>query len=123
MDNKLNGMVKRVRKTMRKDNGVDGDAQRINQLVWMLFLKVYDELKESNEYELTVDGYTSIIPEKYRWRNWAIDHKDGKAMTGDELVKFINSDLFPTLAGLRIDENTPHVLRLFSVFSLGSIIT
>lgn len=118
MDNKLNGMVKRIRKTMRKDNGVDGDAQRINQLVWMLFLKVYDELKESNEYELTVDGYTSIIPEKYRWRNWAIDHKDGKAMTGDELVKFINSDLFPTLAGLRIDENTPPrsaiVQRVFS---------
>lgn len=52
----LDGMIKRIRKIMRKDNGVDGDAQRINQLVWMLFLKVYDELKESNEYELEIDG-------------------------------------------------------------------
>lgn len=58
---------------MRKDNGVDGDAQRINQLVWMLFLKVYDELKESNEYEIEIDNYKSIIPEEYRWRNWAVE--------------------------------------------------
>lgn len=72
----LDGMIKRIRKIMRKDNGVDGDAQRINQLVWMLFLKVYDELKESNEYELEIEGYKSIIPEEYRWRNWAVEKKD-----------------------------------------------
>ena len=103
----LNGLVKRIRKIMRKDNGVDGDAQRISTLVWMLFLKVYDELKESNEYELQIDNYKSIIPEELRWRNWAIDHKDGKALTGDELIKFVNEKLFPTLKDLHIDENTP----------------
>lgn len=107
MGNDLNGLVKRVRKIMRKDNGVDGDAQRINQLVWMLFLKVYDELKESNEYELEVKNYQSIIPERLRWRNWAIDHKDGKALTGDELVAFINGDLFPTLSKLPVTPDTP----------------
>lgn len=93
----LNGLVKRVRKIMRKDNGVDGDAQRINQLVWMLFLKVYDELKESNEYEIEIDNYKSIIPEEYRWRNWAVEKVDsegkptGDSLTGDELVDFINN--------------------------------
>lgn len=76
----LDGMIKRIRKIMRKDNGVDGDAQRINQLVWMLFLKVYDELKESNEYELEIDGYKSIIPEEYRWRNWAVEKKMNKVV-------------------------------------------
>lgn len=80
----LNGLVKRVRKIMRKDNGVDGDAQRINQLVWMLFLKVYDELKESNEYEIEIDNYKSIIPEEYRWRNWAVEKVDSEGKpTGD----------------------------------------
>lgn len=109
----LNGLVKRVRKIMRKDNGVDGDAQRINQLVWMLFLKVYDELKESNEYEIEIDNYKSIIPEEYRWRNWAVEKVDsegkptGDSLTGDELVDFINNKLFPTLRDLPVDETTP----------------
>ena len=109
----LNGLVKRVRKIMRKDNGVDGDAQRINQLVWMLFLKVYDELKESNEYEIEIDNYQSIIPEKYRWRNWAVEKKDENGavlpdtLTGDDLVDFINNGLFPTLRDLPVDESTP----------------
>ncbi|MGM9857882.1 MAG: N-6 DNA methylase [Bacilli bacterium] len=109
----LNGLVKRVRKIMRKDNGVDGDAQRINQLVWMLFLKVYDELKESNEYEIEIDNYKSIIPEEYRWRNWAVEKVDsegkptGDTLTGDDLVEFINNKLFPTLRDLPVDETTP----------------
>ena len=109
----LSGLVKRVRKIMRKDNGVDGDAQRINQLVWMLFLKVYDELKESNEYEIEIDDYKSIIPEEYRWRNWAVEKKDEQGrvtagnLTGDDLVDFINNGLFPTLRDLPVDETTP----------------
>lgn len=109
----LGGLIKRIRKIMRKDNGVDGDAQRINQLVWMLFLKVYDELKESNEYELEIDNYESIIPSEYRWRNWAVEKKDEQGrilpdtLTGDELVNFINNKLFPTLKELPVDESTP----------------
>ena len=74
-------MIKRLQDIMRQDAGVNGDAQRIEQIVWMLFLKVYDA-KES-EWEILEDNYKSIIPEIYRWRNWAIDNKDGKAITGE----------------------------------------
>jgi type I restriction enzyme M protein len=94
---------------MRQDSGVDGDAQRIAQMVWMFFLKVYDTQEETWEYKAYTEGkeYKSIIPEKLRWRNWAIDEKDGNALTGDALLKFINEELFPTLKSLKIDSSTP----------------
>ena len=97
-------MIKRLQDIMRQDAGVNGDAQRIEQIVWMLFLKLYDA-KES-EWEILEDDYRSIIPEKYRWRNWAPDNKDGKAMTGDELSNFI-INLFNALKELEINETTP----------------
>lgn len=97
-------MIKRLQDIMRQDAGVNGDAQRIEQIVWMLFLKLYDA-KES-EWEIIEDDYRSIIPEKYRWRNWAPDNKDGKAMTGDELSNFI-INLFNALKELEINETTP----------------
>ena len=97
-------MIKRLQDIMRQDAGVNGDAQRIEQIVWMLFLKLYDA-KES-EWEILEDDYRSIIPEKYRWRNWASDNKDGKAMTGDELSNFI-INLFNALKELEINETTP----------------
>lgn len=97
-------MIKRLQDIMRQDAGVNGDAQRIEQIVWMLFLKLYDA-KES-EWEILEDNYKSIIPEKYRWRNWAIDNKDGKAMTGDELSNFI-INLFNALKEIEINETTP----------------
>lgn len=97
-------MIKRLQDIMRQDAGVNGDAQRIEQIVWMLFLKLYDA-KES-EWEILEDDYRSIIPEKYRWRNWAPDNKDGKAMTGDELSIFI-INLFNALKELEINETTP----------------
>ncbi len=97
-------MIKRLQDIMRQDAGVNGDAQRIEQIVWMLFLKLYDA-KES-EWEILEDNYKSIIPEEYRWRNWAIDNKDGKAMTGDELSNFI-IQLFDALKNLEINETTP----------------
>lgn len=97
-------MIKRLQDIMRQDAGVNGDAQRIEQIVWMLFLKLYDA-KES-EWEILEDNYKSIIPDEYRWRNWAIDNKDGKAMTGDELSNFI-IQLFDTLKNLEINEATP----------------
>jgi len=74
---------------MRKDTGVDGDAQRISQLTWMLFLKIFDD-KES-EYELLDSNYKSPIPEELRWRNWAVEDT---GITGDELIDFINEKLF-----------------------------
>lgn len=97
-------MIKRLQDIMRQDAGVNGDAQRIEQIVWMLFLKLYDA-KES-EWEILEDNYKSIIPELYRWRNWALDNKDGKAMTGDELSNFI-INLFNALKELEINETTP----------------
>lgn len=96
-------MIKRLQDIMRQDAGINGDAQRIEQIVWLLFLKIYDA-KES-EWEIYEDNYTSIIPYIYRWRNWAPDNKDGKAMTGDEFVNFI-TQLFVSLKDLEITENT-----------------
>jgi type I restriction enzyme M protein len=90
---------------MRMDAGVNGDAQRIEQMVWMLFLKVYDS--KEDDWELSENGYTSIIPEKYRWRNWAHPDSDGHAMTGDTLLDFVNNDLFPTLKKLEVTPQTP----------------
>ena len=77
---------------MRKDVGVDGDAQRISQLVWMFFLKIYDDREE--EIELLEDNYQSPLPEHLRWRNWAANPE---GMTGDDLSDFVNLQLFPTL--------------------------
>ncbi|WP_024867129.1 type I restriction-modification system subunit M [Butyrivibrio sp. FCS014] len=99
------GFVKRVRDIMRMDAGINGDAQRIEQMVWMLFLKVYDA--KEDDWELNEDNYTSIIPEDCRWRNWAVADDNGHAMTGDELLDFVNNKLFPTLKNLSVDPSTP----------------
>ena len=96
-------MIKRLQDIMRQDAGINGDAQRIEQIVWMLFLKLYDAKEE--EWEIEEDNYKSIIPEEYRWRNWAIDNKDGKAMTGDSLSTFV-INLFSTLKDLPVTEDT-----------------
>lgn len=101
----LNNLVKRLQDIMRNDAGINGDAQRIEQMVWILFLKVYDA--KEVDWEFYNDDYTSIIPEELRWRNWAVDNKDGKALTGDALLEFINNKLFPTFKSIEIDENTP----------------
>ena len=101
----IENLVKRIQDIMRQDAGVDGDAQRISQLVWMLFLKVYDAKEE--EWEFMDDNYESIIPEELKWRSWAPDNKDGKALTGGALLDFVNNQLFPTLKDLEIDEYTP----------------
>lgn len=80
---------------MRKDTGVDGDAQRISQLTWMLFLKIFDD--KEREYELLDANYKSPIPENLRWRNWAVEDT---GITGDELITFINEKLFPGLKNM-----------------------
>ncbi|HFI0685142.1 TPA: N-6 DNA methylase [Streptococcus suis] len=101
----ISNFVKRIQGVMRNDSGVNGDAQRIEQIVWILFLKIYDAKEET--WELLNDNYTSIIPEGLKWRDWAVDRKDGEALTGDALLDFVNNTLFPTLKNLEIDENTP----------------
>jgi len=90
---------------MRNDAGISGDAQRLEQIVWILFLKVYAAKEE--QWELHDDNYTSIIPEECRWENWAVDKKDGKSLTGEGLLEFVNTELFPTLKTLPVDELTP----------------
>ena len=101
----INNIVKRLQDVMRNDAGVNGDAQRIEQMVWILFLKVSDA-KEEN-WEFHNDKFESIIPEKLRWRNWAKDNKDGKVLTGESLLTFVNTELIPTLKKLEVDEHTP----------------
>ena len=96
--------IKRLQDIMRNDAGINGDAQRIEQIAWMLFLKVYD-VKE-NDWEFDEDNYRSIIPEKYRWRNWAHD-EEGKGMTGEQLLSFVNTEVFPTLKNLSVTPETP----------------
>jgi type I restriction enzyme M protein len=91
----LTTTIKTIQDIMRKDAGVDGDAQRIGQLGWMLFLKIFDD--QEQELELTYDDYESPIPEDLRWRNWAADPE---GITGDGLLDFVNNDLFPTLKDL-----------------------
>ena len=101
----LSGFVKRLRDIMRNDAGINGDAQRIEQIAWMLFLKVYDAKEQ--DWEWDDEDYVSILPEECRWTNWAHDDKSGKAMTGDKLLNFVNNTLFPTLKKLPVDSSTP----------------
>lgn len=101
----LSSFVKTIRDVMRNDAGINGDAQRIEQIAWMLFLKVYDAKEQ--DWEINEDNYQSIIPEKYRWCNWAHDDHSKDIMTGDTLLNFVNNELFPTLKNLPVDMNTP----------------
>ena len=91
----ISATIKSIQDIMRKDAGVDGDAQRIAQLGWMLFLKIFDA--REREYTLMEKGYTSVVPEELRWRTWA---DDPEGITGDELLDFVNDKLFRTLKNL-----------------------
>lgn len=101
----LSGFVKRLRDIMRNDAGINGDAQRIEQIAWMLFLKVYDAKEQ--DWEMDDEDYISIIPDNCRWANWAHDDKSGSAITGDTLLNFVNNTLFPTLKSLPVTAKTP----------------
>lgn len=102
-------LVKSIQDIMWKDVGVDGDAQRISQLCWMLFLKIIDD--QDQELELLKKKYRSPIPERLQWRAWAAD-PEGK--TGEALLDFINDDLFPTLKDL--PQTSPRARVVRSVF-------
>ena len=107
----ISSSIKSIQDIMRKDVGVDGDAQRIGQLVWMLFLKIFDD--REMEWELLSDNYTSPLPEQYRWRNWAANPE---GMTGDELKSFIDNELFPGLQSLEKHSTTPAAYVVRGVF-------
>lgn len=93
----VDSLIRSLRNIMRQDQGVAGDGQRIEQLGWMLFLKLYDD--QERFYELRDSNYKSPIPEKLRWRNWAANPE---GMTGEELMEFVDNKLFPGLKGLKV---------------------
>jgi type I restriction enzyme M protein len=114
----LSGTIKSIQDIMRKDDGVDGDAQRLGQLTWLLFLKVFDQREE--EWEDDNPKYKSPLPESMRWRNWAAylattDGKKKPQIAASEVVGFVNNELFPALKQLNANASARHkVIR--SVF-------
>ena len=93
----LTGFVKRLRDIMRNDAGINGDAQRIEQIAWMLFLKVYDAKEQ--DWEWDEDDYQSIIPEPCRWANWAHDDKSGSAMHWGQAAGICKQHAVPCAEG------------------------
>src|SRR6267142_5026875 len=101
----ISSIIKNVRNIMRQDRGVSGDAQRLEQLGWLLFLKILND--KDKELALIRDRYRSVIPDKFQWRNWA---SDPEGITGEELILFIDhptDGLFATLKKL----NAPYTPR------------
>ena len=88
----VSNLIKTIQDIMRKDAGVDGDAQRLAQLGWMFFLKIFDDREQ--EMELLRDHYQSPLPKELRWSNWATDEE---GITGDALLAFANNELLPKL--------------------------
>lgn len=111
----ISGTIKAIQKIMRKDVGVDGDAQRLGQLVWMLFLKVVDAREMEAETLALFEGevFKSPIPEELRWRNWAAN---SEGITGDALKKFIDDVLFEKLKTLAENNDDPRAFLVSSVF-------
>lgn len=103
-------LIKSVQDIMRQDDGVDGDAQRLSQLVWMIFLKILDDTEQ--ELELMDAKYVSAVPTKFQWRTWAVDQE---GLTGEELNNFVNNDLFPGLRKLAGSAN-PRTLIVREAF-------
>ncbi|WP_277281429.1 class I SAM-dependent DNA methyltransferase [Streptococcus hyointestinalis] len=101
----ITSFVKRIQDITRNDAGVNGDAQRIEQMSWLLFLKIYDS--RELVWELEEDDYESIIPEDLKWRNWAHAEKGEQVLTGDDLLDFVNNRLFKELKELEITPDMP----------------
>lgn len=109
------GFIKSIQNEMRKDNGVDGDAQRLSQLVWLIFLKIMDDNEQQKEF--LDSSYVAAVPDKYRWKNWAAP-ADG--ITGDLLLDFVNDELFPDLKNLAIKPANRRTTVVREVFAESS---
>jgi len=107
----ISSTIKSIQDIMRKDVGVDGDAQRLSQLVWMLILKIFDD--RETEWEILQDNYQSPLPEQYRWRNWAAN---AEGMTGDALKQFLDNEMFPALQNLEAKGGDQRAYVIRSVF-------
>ena len=107
----IGNIIKTLQNIMRKDPGVSGDAQRIEQLGWMLSLKILDD--KDKEMELLNDKYVSPMLKKLQWRNWAADDE---GMTGDELKEFIDGKLIPHLKNLDVSSGNKRALIIREIF-------
>ena len=108
----ISNIVKSLQNIMWKDPGVSGDAQRLEQLGWMITLKIIDD-KEA-ELELLNDDYVSVIPSELQWRNWA---SDSEGITGDAMKDFIDSKLFPGLQNLDISDGNKRAILIRDIFA------
>ncbi|HCN19107.1 MAG TPA: DNA methyltransferase [Planctomycetia bacterium] len=107
----IGNIIKTLQNIMRKDPGVSGDAQRIEQLGWMISLKVLDD--KDKELEILNDKYVSVMPKDLQWRNWAADDE---GMTGDELKEFIDGKLIPQLKNLDVSAGNKRALIIRDIF-------
>lgn len=96
----LQRLLKSIQNIMWQDTGLNGDAQPIEQLGWMLFFKIFSD--KDQELELLDDNYKSPIPNELHWENWA---GDDEGMTGEDLVNFVDRTLFPTLRNIPVVDN------------------
>jgi len=107
----VSGTLKSIRDIMWQDTGLNGDAQRIEQLGWMLFLKISSD--KDFEMEMLDSKYKSPIPIELQWTNWA---GDDEGMTGDELLEFVDRKLFPTLRNISVHSGNKRALIVREVF-------
>ncbi|MBN2088637.1 SAM-dependent DNA methyltransferase [candidate division KSB1 bacterium] len=108
----IGNIIKTLQNIMRKDPGVSGDAQRVEQLGWMIALKILDD--KDQELELLNEDYQSPVPENIQWRNWAADDE---GMTGTQLQEFIDNTLFPALKNLDVSNGNKRALIVREIFS------
>lgn len=108
----ISNIVKSLQNIMWKDPGVSGDAQRIEQLGWMITLKILDD--KDAEMELLDEDFVSVIPEEIRWRSWAAD---SEGITGDALKEFVDAKLFPTLQNLDVSDGNKRSILIRDIFA------
>lgn len=107
----VGAFLSRIRQIMYNDGGVDTDEQRLRQITWLLFLRVFDY--KEDEWEATKEDFKPTIPIGYRWRDWATGKSVKDQMTGDELLFFVNNKLFKVLSGDSIKDETGKEIFLF----------
>ena len=104
----MKNQIRNIQQIMRKDEGIDGDAQRISQLSWLLFLKIFDQ--QEKELEIVDANYKNIIKSEFQWRSWA---EDPEGITGERLIQFVENELFVYLRSLNIhnDQDVSKIIR------------
>lgn len=104
----VSSVIGSIRNIMRTDRGISGDAQRLEQLGWMLFLKILDDKDKELEALDETGKYKSVIPKRFQWRSWAADPE---GITGEDLEKFVNNELFPYLKDINVPNKRAYIVR------------